>query len=264
MLKKVFYIKMNFHDGTPKLAGTHISIEPVSGWKLGLNRMMQFGGGPREVNVGDVLKAFFDPAGNDNSQLAGGPDNELGDQFASITNSFNFNWGMPAEVYFEYGGEDTKEHKNYEFGNIAYSIGAFLPTLTNSTSLRYEHTSMHSLWYKNYIYPTYGNTVDGYVVGHFASDQRYFGDGVPSDVHSVELTYTETAKSFWRTKLTLIDNDSGYVNNFGSVSKQYEQAIELQLSNNRKWQDYSIETTLTYGEDVFGDDYAWLSVALFW
>ena len=70
--------------------------------------------------------------------------------------------------------------------------------------------------------------------------------------------------SFWRTKLTLIDNESGYVDNLGFVSDQYEQAIELQLSNNRQWQEYNIETTLTYGEDVFGDDYAWLSVALFW
>lgn len=252
------------HDGTPKLAGTFISIEPISGWKIGINRMMQFGGGPREVDFSDVFKAFFDPAGNDNSQLAGGSDNELGDQFASITNSINFNWGMPAEVYFEYGGEDTKEHKNYEFGNIAYSLGAFLPKLTDSISLRYEHTSMHSLWYKSYIYPTYGNTKDGYVVGHFASDQRYFGDGDPSDVHSVEFTYGETLDSFWRTKFTLIDNDSGYVNNVDGVSEQYEQAIELQLSNNRKWQDYNIETTLTYGEDVFGEKYTWLSMALFW
>ncbi|KKK51085.1 hypothetical protein LCGC14_3118480, partial [marine sediment metagenome] len=50
----------------------------------------------------------------------------------------------------------------------------------------------------------------------------------------------------------------------GQLGDDYEQAIELQLSNNRKWQEYNIETTLTYGEDVFGDNYTWLSVALFW
>ncbi|TMN74510.1 hypothetical protein CWB85_01180 [Pseudoalteromonas sp. S1727] len=252
------------HDGTPRLAGTHISIEPVSGWKIGLNRMMQFGGGPREVGFSDVVKAFFDPAGNDNGELAGGPDNELGDQFASITNVINFNWGMPIELYFEYGGEDTKEHKNYQFGNIVYSYGVFLPQITNDLSLRYEYTNMHAQWYRNYIYPTYGNTKDGYVIGHYLADQRYLYDAVPSISHSLEATYAALADSFWRVKFTLIDNESGYVDEFGIVSNDYEQAIELQISNNRKWQEYNIETTLTYGEDVFGDNYTWLSVALFW
>ena len=263
-VEKGILYQVKLHDGTPKLAGTHISIEPVDGWKIGLNRMMQFGGGPREVNAGDVFKAFFDPAGQDNSKLAGGPDNELGDQFASVTSVINFNWGMPAELYFEYGGEDTKEHKNYELGNIVYNLGLFLPIVTDDLAVRYEYTSMHSLWYKNYIYPKVGNTREGFVIGHYAADQRNFNDGVPSDIHSLEVSYAQSSASFWRTKFTLIDNESGYVDNQGSVSDQYEQAIELQISNNRQWQEYNIETTLTYGEDVFGDDYTWLSVALFW
>ncbi|MBB1367063.1 hypothetical protein H5154_11810 [Pseudoalteromonas sp. SR44-5] len=252
------------HDGTPRLAGTHISLEPVEGWKIGMNRMMQFGGGPRDVGFSDVVKAFFDPAGNDNGAIAGGPDNELGDQFASITSVVNFNWGMPAELYFEYGGEDTKEHKNYQFGNIVYNYGVFLPQLTSDISLRYEYTNMHSQWYRNYIYPTYGNTKDGFVIGHYAADQRYLHDAVPSRIHSLEATYAAISDSFWRAKFTLLDNESGHVDEFGVVSEQYEQGIELQISNNRKWHEYNIETTLTYGEDVFGDNYTWLSVALFW
>ncbi|MFT6786669.1 MAG: hypothetical protein ACJAVX_000012 [Pseudoalteromonas rhizosphaerae] len=263
-VEKGILYQNELHDGTPRLAGTHISLEPVEGWKIGINRMMQFGGGPRDVGFSDVVKAFFDPAGNDNSELAGGPDNELGDQFASITSVVNFNWGIPTELYFEYGGEDTKEHQNYQFGNIVYSYGVFLPQLTNGLSLRYEYTNMHSLWYKNYIYPTFGNTNDGYVVGHYAADQRYFGDGVPSNIHSIEAAYAATTGSFWRAKFTLIDNESGYINDYGNESAHYEQGIELQISNNRKWQEYNIETTLTYGEDVFGDNYTWLSVALFW
>ena len=70
------------HDGTPKLAGTHFSFEPIDGWKIGFNRMMQFGGGPRKVSTKDIFKAYFDPAGNDNAGLTGSRDAELGDQWA--------------------------------------------------------------------------------------------------------------------------------------------------------------------------------------
>ncbi|MEL0640481.1 capsule assembly Wzi family protein [Pseudoalteromonas aliena] len=253
------------HDGTPQLAGTHISFEPMSGWKIGLNRMMQFGGGPREVGFSDVAKAFFDPAGQDNADLVdGGRDNELGDQFASITSSFNFDWGLPAELYFEYGGEDTKNHSNYQLGNTVSSVGLFMPYLTADLALRYEYTNMHSLWYVNQIYSTYGNTKDGYVIGHFAGDQRTFGDATPSDIHVLEASYNEDTFSLWRAKLTVIDNASNYLNELGQAGDKYERAIELQVSNNRSLQEYNIETTLTYGEDVFGEDYAWLSVALFW
>ncbi|TGE76875.1 hypothetical protein C7Y70_18115 [Pseudoalteromonas sp. KS88] len=251
------------HDGTPKLAGTHISIEPISGWKIGLNRMMQFGGGPREASAGDVFKAFFDPAGNDNAAMVeGGRDNELGDQLASFTSSVNFYWGMPIELYLEYGGEDTKNHKNYQFGNIAYNFGAFIPKLTESLSLRYEYSNIHSLWYLNTIY-TYGNTKDGYVIGNFISDTKPRGEGDPSKASVLEMSYTESLHSLWQAKVTVVDNSDGFFDTNG-LYYDYEQSIELQLSNNRQWQEYNIETTLTYGEDVFGDDYAWLSVALFW
>ena len=254
------------HDGTPRLAGTHISIEPVSGWKIGLNRMMQFGGGPRKVDFSDVVKAFFDPVGNDNSEMVdGGVDSELGDQWASLTTSFNFNWGMPAELYFEYAGEDTNNHNNWQLGNLATSAGFFLPTLTSNIALRYEYTKMEDSWYTNRIYQGSGNSKGGFVIGHFAGDQRNFNDGVPNDVHVLELAYNASLDSLWHAKLTTIDNKSGFVNDHGSKNDDYEQqAIELQISNNRKWQEYNIETTLTYGEDVFGENYTWLSVALFW
>lgn len=165
--------------------------------------------------------------------------------------------------------------KNYKFGNTVSSIGVFFPIILNDISFRYEYTNMHSLWYVNSIYAVKGNTKGGFVTGHFASDQRYFEDyfkgeqvvytdAPPTKSHTLELIYQNSSSSIWFSKLTLIENESNYYNTHGQYSAQYEQAIELQLSNNRQWQEYNIETTLTYGEDVFGDDYAWLSVALFW
>src|SRR5690606_32755703 len=54
---QLFFAKMSESDdirfeggvttGEPRLAGMHVSIEPVPGWTLGANRIMQYGGGER-------------------------------------------------------------------------------------------------------------------------------------------------------------------------------------------------------------------------
>ncbi|WP_105167116.1 capsule assembly Wzi family protein [Pseudoalteromonas sp. T1lg23B] len=252
------------HDGSPKLAGTHLSIEPIEGWKIGLNRMMQFGGGPREVSGSDVLKAYFDPAGNDNKGNGVSQDSELGDQWATLTSTLQTNFYTPIEWYLEYGGEDTKNHSNYQFGNTVASFGVYLPQLSKTTTLRYEYTNMHSLWYVNEIYPTAGNTYKGFVVGHFAADQRVFGDAAPSKVHTLEATYSSDHSTMWRFKYTQVDNESGYVNEFNQVGANYEQARALELSNSRVIEGRQIETTLSVGKDVFGESYTWLSLNVYW
>ncbi len=252
------------HSGTPKLAGTHLSIEPIDGWKIGVNRMMQFGGGPRKVSMKDVFKAYFDPAGNDNSGLAGGPDNELGDQWATITSSLRTNWVLPVEWYFETGGEDTREHKNYQFGNVANSFGVFIPQLTDRMTFRYEHTNMHSEWYVNWIYPTQGNSIKDSVVGHFAADRRNFGDSVPSKIDTLQVSYLSTDYTLWTAQFMTIENRSGYINDHGVQSGQYQSSKEFKLGYNRAYDDKRLETTLTLGKDVFGESYTWLAVNVYW
>ena len=252
------------HSGTPKLAGTHLSIEPIDGWKIGVNRMMQFGGGPRKVSMKDVFKAYFDPAGNDNSGLAGGPDNELGDQWATITSSLRTDWILPVEWYIETGGEDTREHKNYQFGNVVNSFGVYLPQLTGSMTLRYEYTNMHSEWYVNWIYPKLGNTINGSVVGHFAADKRNFGDSVPSKIDTLQISFLSNDDSLWTAQSMKIENRSGYINDHGAQSGQYHSSKELKLGYNRAYDDKRLETTLTLGKDVFGENYTWLAVNVYW
>ncbi|KZN48393.1 capsule assembly Wzi family protein [Pseudoalteromonas luteoviolacea] len=252
------------HDGTPRLAGTHLSIEPFQNWKLAINRVMQFGGGPRKVGFEDVVKAYFDPAGNDNSGVTGSKDNELGDQWASVTTSFKTSWLTTAEWYLEHGGEDTREHKNYLFGNNVTSFGVYLPNLTEEFSFRFEHTNLHSLWYVNEIYPKTGNSIDGFVIGNSLANNRTFNDGVPSTSNVLEVTYSESLDSMWNLKLTSVQNKSGYRNELGGVSDNYENMRELKLSNSRKIDSYQVETGLTLGKDVYGENYTWLSVNVYW
>ncbi|SFB78512.1 capsule assembly Wzi family protein [Pseudoalteromonas denitrificans] len=250
-----------WHDGRPRLAGTHISIEPFEGWKLGLNRLMHFGGGPRDVSFRDIMKAYFDPAGNDNSDnVNDGNDGELGDQLASVTSLFVFDWGLPSELYFEYGGEDTSGETSLGnglnvFGNQVFASGLYFPVISNDWSLRYEYTSWHNAWYTNAIYK-FGNTNNDNVYGHFAGDQRTFGDATPSDIHVMQVGYNEDIHSTWQLKLSRINNKDS--------DTDYTAATEVQLLNSRRWQKYRVETQLTFGKDVFDESYSYLSMAWFW
>jgi len=251
------------HSGTPKLAGTHLSIEPIDGWKIGVNRMMQFGGGPRKVSMKDVFKAYFDPAGNDNNGLTGSFDSELGDQWVTITSIFRTNWILPMEWYLETGGEDTREHKNYQFGNLVDSYGVFIPSLFEDIALRYEYTKMSKRWYVHHIYSKLGNTLNGFVLGHFVGDKRSFNHGAATQVHSMEGSYSPEADSIWKLKLSLIKNeDESFLDD--SKPYTYETSHELQIINNRAYDDKRLETTLTIGKDVFGENYTWLAVNVYW
>ncbi|MCF2859021.1 capsule assembly Wzi family protein [Pseudoalteromonas sp. SMS1] len=245
------------HDGTPRLAGTHISIEPLKNWKLGLNRVMQFGGGPRKVAFKDVVKAYFDPAGSDNSGLTGSTDSELGDQWATVTTSFKTNWVTPVEWYIEHGGEDTREHKNYLFGNSVTSYGAYVPTLTQDISLRYEYSDISEAWYTHHIYPTKGNSIDDFILGHFASNHRNFNHGVATTSQVLEINYHESLDSMWSVQYTAIENQN-------DDKFEYKKMNELKLSNTRTISRYQVETSLTAGKDVYGENYTWLSVNVYW
>ncbi|MFY8274374.1 capsule assembly Wzi family protein [Pseudoalteromonas sp. SSDWG2] len=242
-----------WYDGSPRVAGTHISFEPLEGWKVGLNRIMQFGGGPREVGFSDVVDAFFDPAGSDNSYSEQERDTELGDQLASVTSSFYFDWGMPTELYFEYGGEDTQGGTNTSLGNQVTSFGVYLPELTSSISARYEYNKWKTAWYTNSLY-RFGNTNDGFVFGHYAADRRVFGDGVPAQVHALVVDYQQDMDSLWQVKLTMQDNESAL----------YTGSQELQLLNSQVIDGYRVETQITYGKDVFDESYGHASLSLYW
>ena len=61
-----------------------------------------------------------------------------------------------------------------------------------------------------------------------------------------------------------VQNRSGYVNDNGLKSGQYHTAKELKLGYDRAYGDKRLETTLTLGKDVFGENYTWLAVNVYW
>ncbi len=262
----IFYSKMDkvkqgiryqeqWHDGSPYLIGTHLGFEPLSGWKIGFNRIMQFGGGPREVSFSDIVRAFFDPAANDNISDDLSRDEEFGDQIASVTSSIYFDWGLPIEIYAELAGEDTQGSSNFSLGNQATNFGIYLPQLSQKYSARYEYNRWKTGWYTNHNYK-FGNTNNGNVFGHYGADQRIFNDGTPAEVHNLSLNYFENSQTSWQLGLSSIENDDS--------EYDYDRAYEVSLTNTRRWQGYRVEAKLSYGRNVFDEKYSYTSIAFYW
>lgn len=243
-----------WHDGRPHLLGTHINLEPVNGWKLGFNRLLQFGGGPRKVSFGDILRGFINPAKNDNAYSHDERDDELGDQLASITTSYRFGIDFPVEIYAELAGEDTQGQSNLSLGNQATGFGLFLPKVHENIAFRYEYNRFKTGWYTNHNY-RFGNTNDGAVIGHYAGDQRKFGHGVPTEIHKAAVDFFKSIDTSWGLSLASINNKDRSL---------YRKGYELQLQARHLWQEYTLESKLTAGKSVFSDSYVRFSYAIHW
>ena len=243
-----------WYDGSPHLIGTHLSLSPTESWTLGFNRMLQFGGGPRKVSTGDILRAFFDPAANDNSYSSEERLTEFGDQMASVTSSYRFNAGIPLEIYAELAGEDTQGGSNLSLGNQATNLGVFVPQVIDRVALRYEYNRYKTAWYTHHLY-AFGNTNNGFVYGNYIADQRDFGHGVPARAHHVTLDYTTSTISGWRGSFATHSNQD---------KARYESAYEIKLEHRRNVNRHPIRMSLTVGSNVYSENFSQLEASIFW
>ena len=242
------------HDGSPHLIGTHLSLSPTESWTLGFNRMLQFGGGPREVSTGDIINAFFEPAGNDNSYTPEERAAEFGDQMASVTSSYRFNRGMPIELYAELAGEDTQGGSNLSLGNQATNLGIFMPQVNDKFALRYEYSRYKTAWYTHHLY-AFGNTNNGFVYGNYVADQRDFGHGVPATANKVSLDYATSDTAGWTAFLSTINQQD---------KSRYDTAYEFKLEHRRNVNQQPIRMSLTIGRNVYSENYSQLEASIFW
>ncbi|EKE77465.1 capsule assembly Wzi family protein [Gallaecimonas xiamenensis] len=243
--------------GKPKLAGFHLSMEPLEGWSLGFNRIMQFGGGARGGDsLSDMFKAFFDPTSNDNVGQGVDQDGEFGNQAASFTTQFHFDGDTPFNLYFEYAGEDTSKSENWRLGNVALSGGLHIPRLAQDWDLTYEFSEWQNAWYVHHIYQD-GLTNEKVPLGHWASTQRRFNDGVGAQVHTLILGWTPSASDFWRFKYRTLQNQ-------GYSSVEYSRYHQLTAAYSTVWRSYMVGMELTLQRDVFNEESAMLSGSLRW
>lgn len=234
-------------SGNPKVAGLHLSIEPASGWSLGFNRIMQFGGGDRDnYSFGDVVDAFFNPSGHDNASEPG--ESEFGNQAAAITSRFVFPGAVPFSVYAEYAGEDTSRGRNYLLGNSALSVGIDFPLLWDRFDLAFELSEWQNGWYVHHIYGD-GLTNEGRVIGHWGADQRVFNDGVGAHSAMARLGWRPSFGGSFALRGRLIENES-------YSATAYERGYDLALSYARPFGAFSIGGEVYAGRDVFGEDFS--------
>lgn len=245
------HIKFNdgLTQGHPRLAGLHLDMEPAEGWSLGLNRLIQYGGGALGGNsLHDLFRAFFNPSA---AQTPTATHQPFGNQEASLTSSLIFPGRVPFAFYVEYAGEDTSRGKNYLLGNSALSVGVHFPHLWQRLDLTLEASEWQNLWYVHNVYLD-GMTNYGRVTGNWFGDQRVFGDGVGGRSQTVKLGWEPPFGGLFQLNYRRLQNQlyTGF---------DYKTFQDFTFAYSRPWKEMTLGAQVDTGRDVFGASFTRLS-----
>jgi hypothetical protein len=246
-------------SGKPGLLTMHLSAQPFDWWTLGANRTFMFGGGERSIGASDIWNAIIDPVNSDN---CGGTDlvdcdNEVGNQIASITTKFDLSLlKFPFSLYFEYAGEDTKEHKNYNLGNIAYTMGLFIPYLTKSSAVYLEYSDFHDSWYTHHLYDN-GYSNEGKVMGHWFTKDRVNQDKTGATLASVKFDVDLNAKDHVEVVFRSVALDP-------SSFKTYKRSKEIEINYKHAYKSGFAGVSFQAGTDAFGKSFYRASISYNW
>lgn len=243
-------------SGYPHLFGAQLSIEPFSGWSIGVNRFIQYGGGaglPDSASF--LLKGFFKPSGqvqNENNQQA------------SYISRLIFPGKTPFAVYFQYAGENTEDGGSYLLGNAALSAGIDFPKLGRYFDMTYEISEWQNSWYTHFIYLD-GMTNDGLVLGNWGADQRVFNDGIGARSQMLRVGWLPSFGGYLEERVRTVVNQTyyafgdtrGYVT--GGIPYPYRHYVDFTLRYSRPWNGVTLGGELFTGRDIFGKPFSRLS-----
>lgn len=237
-------------SGRPRLSGLQLGIEPVSGYSLNINRVLQFGGGARGYGgVSGLIKALYRNP-NTPDTAAG---NEFGNQVASITSSIVFPGSVPFAMHIEYAGEDNAYAGRYRLGDTNLSLGLDFPKLWSRFDLGYEISEWQSGWYVHHLYPE-GLTNEDHVIGHWFGDERSFGDAIPGRSQMLRLGWRPRSGDYLSATYRSLSYEP-----FSSIS--YKRLQELGVAYSTIWRGHTIGAELYGGRDVFGESFARLAAS---
>jgi hypothetical protein len=240
-------------SGRPLFAGFHLQMEPTSGWALGLNRILQYGGGGfGGTSLQELLRAFFNPGAAQNPGANPAHNNTaFGNQEASVTSRFIFPGKVPFAVYFEYAGEDTSRGRSYLLGNASLSAGIQFPRLWNTFDVTYEISDWQNGWYVHDVYLD-GLVNYGRVTGNWFGDQRQFGDGVGGQSNMLKVGWESAFGGLLEAQFRTLANAS-----YSAVAYHHEEEAMLRYSH--PWQNSTVGGELIVGRDVFGQRFSELA-----
>jgi hypothetical protein len=242
--------------GNPHLFGAQISIEPFSGWSLGVNRTLEYGGGsglPSSLRF--LARDFFKPTGLSQNQ---------GNQEASYISRFTFPGPVPFAVYFQYAGEDNSDGGSYLLGSAAFSAGIDFPRFARYFDLTYEISEWQNIWYVHNIFLD-GMSNYGLVLGNWGADQRHFNDGVGARSQMLRLGWEPPFGGYVETRARMVANETYY----GGDSRQYTPGLpapftyhhyyDFSVTYSRAWNALTVGGEALLGRDIFGDSFSRLS-----
>jgi Capsule assembly protein Wzi len=228
--------------GNPKLFGAQFSIEPFSGWSLGVNRQLQYGGAGLPDSASFLARDFFKPGGQSQTQ---------GNQEASYVSRFIFPGKTPFAFYVQYAGENTLDGGSYLLGESALTMGIDFPKLWHYFDLTYEVAEWQNAWYVNSIFLD-GMTNDGLVLGQWGADQRLFNDGVGARSQMLRIGWEPPFGGYLEERVRTLVNQ-----NYGEYP--YHHYIDVTLRYSRPWNDVTVGGEVLAGRDIFGQSFTRLS-----
>ncbi|HEX3914341.1 MAG TPA: capsule assembly Wzi family protein [Steroidobacteraceae bacterium] len=229
-------------SGNPKLFGTQLSIEPFSGWSLGVNRTLQYGGGGLPDSLRFLVKDFVRPAGASQA---------LGNQEASYISRFIMPGKNPFAVYFEYAGEDTSDGGSYLLGNVAMSAGIDFPRIGRYFDATFEVSEWQNTWYTNAVFLD-GRVNTGLVLGNWGGDQRIFNDGVGARSEMLRIGWEPPFAGYLEGRIRYLVNQE-----YGAFP--YRHYSDYLLRYSRPWNALTVGGEAEAGSDVFGRSFYRLS-----
>ncbi len=242
--------------GNPKIFTAQFSIEPFPGWSLGVNRLLQYGGGsglPDSAHF--LLHDFFQPAGRSQTE---------GNQQASYVSRFIYPGKTPFAIYAQYAGEDNSDGGSYLLGNAALSVGIDFPRIWHHFDLTYEISEWQNIWYVHNIFLD-GTTNNGIVEGNWGAQERVFGDGVGARMQMLRIGWEPQFGGYLQERVRTVANENYY----GGDSRQYSPGApapyvyhhyyDFTATYSHPWKDTTIGGEVMYGRDIFGESFWRLS-----
>jgi Capsule assembly protein Wzi len=241
-----------YTTGNPRLGGIQLTMEPVSGWSLGANRLVQFGGGARGgASLTTLFNAIVNPSRYSNVNPNLSASQKATNQEASVTSSFLFPGRVPFAVYAEYAGEDTSRGRNNLLGDAALSWGIHFPRLGERFDLTLETSEWQNAWYVHTIWQD-GMTNDGLVISNWFGDERVFGDGVGGRSAMARLIWGAWFGGQVELRYRTLENQV-----YGVIP--YQRYHETTFGYSRPWKGLIVGGEFDSGQDVFGRSFSRLA-----
>jgi hypothetical protein len=240
--------------GNPRLFGTQLSIEPFPGWSLGVNRLLQYGGGsglPDSAHF--LLRDFVKASGLSQTQ---------GNQQASYISRFIYPGKTPFAVYFQYAGEDNSDGGSYLLGSASLSAGIDFPRLWHHFDLTYEISEWQNIWYVHNIFLD-GMSNYGIVDGNWGAQERNFGDGVGARGQMLRIGWETPFGGYLEEHVRTLVNQNyfgGDLREFAGIPPfPYHHYYDVMVRYSRPWNGVTVGGEVLVGRDVFGESFSRLS-----